>query len=120
MTVDREQDFVGRRCAEIVEQQAHTHAAVGRAEQTFDQDLADQVLVPDEILHIEAALRRIRQDQSRSNGIVSVRERVQAGLSRMRRDAWPHRRRQRRAAIAFHGRGSGALATLRKTTACAE
>ena len=47
--------------AEIVQQQAHTHTAVGRAEQMLEQDLACHVLIPDEILHIETALRRIRQ-----------------------------------------------------------
>jgi hypothetical protein len=37
----------------------HVHAAVGRAEQMFEKNLNRQVLVPDEILHIEAALRHI-------------------------------------------------------------
>ena len=120
MTVDREQDFIGGHRAEIVEQQAHAHAAVGRAEQTFDQNLADQILVPDEILHIEAALRRIRQDQSRSDGVVRICERVNARLPRMRRDARPHHRRQRGTLVAFHRRGSGAFAALGKTTARGE
>ena len=120
MTVDCEQDCVGGHRAKIVEQQAHAHAAIGRAEQTFDQNLADQILVPDEILHIEAALRRIRQDQSRSDGIVRVRERVQAGLPRMCRNARPHHCRERGAAIAFHRRGSGAFAARGKTTARGE
>ena len=56
-----EQDGVGWRRAEIVQQQAHTHTAVGRAEQMLEQNLAHHVLIPDVILHIEAALRRIRE-----------------------------------------------------------
>ena len=120
MTVDGEQDDVGGHRAEIVEQQAHAHAAVGRAEQTFEQNLAHHVLVPDEILHIEAALRRIRQDQPRGQGVAPVRERVEAGLARMRGDARPHRRSQRGAAVAFHGRGRCAFAALGKTATCTE
>ena len=120
MTVDREQDCIGGHRAEIVEQQAHAHAAVGRAEQTFEQNLADQILVPDEILYIEAAPRRIRQDQSRSDGVVRICERVNARLPRMRRDARPHHRRQRGTLVAFHRRGSAAFAALGKTTAGGE
>ena len=78
---------VSRTRAEIVEQQTHAHAAVGRAEQTVEKNLACQVLIPDEILHIEAALRRIREGQSRGQGVAPVRERVEAGLARMRGDA---------------------------------
>jgi hypothetical protein len=69
MTVDGEQGGVGGHRAEIVEQQAHAHAAVGRAEQMLKKDLSSQVLVPDEILHIEAALRRIRQGHPRGQGL---------------------------------------------------
>ena len=94
--------------------------AVGRAEQTFEKNLARQVLVPDEILHIETALRRIRQGQPRGEGVVRVRECVEAGLARMRGDARPHRRSQRGAAVAFHGRGRCAFAALGKTAACTE
>ena len=52
---------VGWRCPEIVQQEAHTHTAVGCAQQMLEKDLACHVLIPDEILHIEAALSRIRQ-----------------------------------------------------------
>ena len=120
MTVDPEQDCIGGHRAEIVEQQAHAHAAVGCAEQTFEQNFADQILVPDEILHIEAALRRIRQDQSRSDGVVRVRERVKPRLPRMRRHARPHHHRQRGALVAFHRRGSSVFGALGKTTARGE
>src|SRR3954447_21717940 len=120
MTVDRKQDFVGGHRAEIVEQQAYAHAAVGRAEQTFDQNLAHQVLAPNEILYIEAALRRIRQDQSGSDGIVRVRERVKARLPRIRTDAWPQHRRQRGTLVAFHRRRSGLSAAGRKATTAGE
>ena len=120
MTVDGEQRGVGGHRAEIVEQQAHAHAAVGRAEQMLEQDLARHVLVPDEILHIETALRRIRQRQPRGQGLAPVRKCVEAGLPRMRRDARPHRRRQRRARVVCHGRGRRALAALGKATARTE
>jgi hypothetical protein len=71
----------------------------------FEKNLARQVLAPDEILHIKAVLRRIRQGQPRGQGVAPVRERVEAGLARMRGDACTHRRSQRGAAVAFHGRG---------------
>jgi hypothetical protein len=120
MAVDGEQDVVGGHRAEIVEQQAHAHAAVGGAEQPLDQNLAGQVLVPDVILHIEAALRLIRQNQPRGQSIARVRKRVEAGLSRMRDDAWPHRSRQRGAASIFQCRGRCATAALGKTRASCE
>src|SRR3982750_855104 len=116
MTVDRKQDFVGGHRAETVEQQAHAPAAVGRAEQTFDQNLAHQVLAPNEILYVEASLCRISQGQSGSDGIVSVREGVKARLPRMRRNAWPHHRRQRGALVAYDRRGGGPFAARRKAT----
>jgi hypothetical protein len=84
---DGEQGDVGGHRAEVVEQQTHAHAAVCRAEQMFEKNLARQVLVPDEILHIEAALRRICQGQPRGQRVAPVRERVEAGLARMRGDA---------------------------------
>jgi hypothetical protein len=110
MAVDGEQGDVGGHRAEIVEQQTHAHAPVGRAEQMVEKNLARQVLVPDEILHIEAALRRIRQGQPRGQSVAPVRERVEAGLTRMRGEARTHR--QRSAAVAFHGRGRCAFAAL--------
>ena len=61
MTVDGKQGGVGGHRAEIVEQQTHAHAPVGRAEQTVEKNLARQVLGPNEILHIETSLRGIRQ-----------------------------------------------------------
>ena len=87
MTVDGEQSGVGGHRAEIVEQQTHAHAAVGRTEQMFEKNLARQVLGPDEILHIEAALRRIRQSQPRGQSVAPARERVEARLAWMRGDA---------------------------------
>ena len=120
MTVDGEQGDVGGHRAEIVEQQTHAHAAVGRAEQTVEKNLACQVLIPDEILHIEAALRRIREGQSRGQSVAPVRELVEARLARMRGDARTHRRSQRGAAVAFHGRGRGAFAALGKTATCTQ
>ena len=81
----------------------------------FEQDFARHVLVPDEILHIEAALRRIRQGQPRRQGLAPVQKSAEAGLARMRCDTRTHRRRQRRAPVVFHGRGRRALAALGKT-----
>ena len=86
----------------------------------LEKDLACHVLIPNEILHIEAAPRRIRQDQSRSDSVVRICERVNARLPRMRRDARPHHRRQRGTLVAFHRRGSAAFAALGKTTARGE
>ena len=120
MTVDGEQRGVGGHRAEIVEQQAHAHAAVGRPEQMLKQDFARHVLVPDEILHIETALRRIRQGQPRGQGLAPVQKCVEAGLPRMRCNTRTHRRRQRRAPVVFHGRGRRALADLGKAAARTE
>ena len=120
MTVDGEQHVVGRHRAEIVEQQAHAHTAVGRAEQALEQNPAHHVLVPDEILHIETALRRIREDEPRGQGIARVRERVQAGLARMRRDARPHRRRQRSASCVLQRQGRRTTAALGQARAGGE
>ena len=120
MTVNGEQGDVRRHRAQIVEQQTHAHAPVGRAEQMVEKNLARQVLVPDEILHIEAALRRICQGEPRGQGIASVRERVEAGLTRMRGDARTHRRSQRGPAVAIRGRGRCAFAAPGKTATCTE
>ena len=61
MTIDCQQDCVGWRRAQIVQQEAHAHTAVGCAQQMLEKDLACHVLIPDEILHIEAALSSIRE-----------------------------------------------------------
>jgi hypothetical protein len=84
------------------------------------EDFARQVLVPDVILHIKAALRRIRQGQPCGEGLASVQEWVEARLARMRGDARPHLPRQRRTAVVFHRRGSRALAAFGKTAARTE
>ena len=79
MAVDGEKLGIAGHRAEVVEQQAHAHTAVGRAEQMLDQDLAGHVLVPDKILHIETALRHIRQDQPRCESPFSGREFMESG-----------------------------------------
>jgi hypothetical protein len=84
------------------------------------QDFARHVLVPDEILHIETALRSIRQGHSRGQGLAPVQKCVEAGLPRMRCNTRTHRRRQNRAPVVFHGRGRRALAGLGKAAARTE
>jgi hypothetical protein len=86
----------------------------------FEKDLARHVLVPDEILHIETALRRIRQRQPRGQSLAPVQKCVEAGLPLMRCNTRTHRRRQRRAPVVFHGRGRRALAALGKASARTE
>jgi hypothetical protein len=86
----------------------------------LNQDFARHVLVPDVILYIEAALRRIRQGHPRGQGLAPVQKCVEAGLPWMRCNTWTHRRRQRRAPVVFHGRGSRALADFGKASARTE
>ena len=75
--IEREQMGVVRRGTEIVQQQAHAHAAIGRAQQPLREQPAGLVAVPDVVLHIETLLGRFREHQARDEGLHPVPKRVQ-------------------------------------------
>ena len=78
MGIDQQQMLVVRVCTEIVDQQAHAHAAIGCAKQMFQQQAAGDVVVPDVVLHVQAALRGLGQHEACDEGIHAARQRVGA------------------------------------------
>ena len=83
-------------------------AAIRRAEQALDNNPAGHVLVPDEILHIQAVPSDVRQGKPRGQGIVRLREHVDPRQTRMRRNPWPHHCRQWSTRVGGDRRGRGA------------
>jgi hypothetical protein len=116
MTIDGEQDSVGGHRPEIIEQQANADSTIGGAQQAFEQNLADCVLAPDEILHIEAALCRVRQCQSRRERIARVGECMKSRTARMRRDPRPHVIGKCGIPVTFQCGGERAITTFGETT----
>ncbi len=72
---------------EVVEQQAHAHAALGRLPERLEQQVPDLVSVPDEILRVERFFRGGGEHDTRREGVIGLRKRMDAGLARIRRDA---------------------------------
>ncbi|MNQ43647.1 hypothetical protein D3C85_573840 [compost metagenome] len=79
------QGLVQARRVVVVEQQAHPHAPFGRLAQGIEQQGARDVLVPDVVLHVQAALRRGGQQGARGKRVAPVDQRIDAGHARMLR-----------------------------------
>jgi hypothetical protein len=67
----------------VVQQQAHAHAAVGRAHQFARQHPAGQVVVPDVVLHVEAALGVARRQPPQRERLDAIGDQPEPGLARM-------------------------------------
>ena len=67
--VQRDQHAIHAAGVVVVQQQSHAHAALGCGVQGFKQQLARQVGVPDVVLHVQRALRCVRQQRSSGKGI---------------------------------------------------
>ncbi len=76
----REQDLVVGPCADVVQQHAHPHPAIGGAQQRVGEDAPGQVVVPDVILDIQRTLRRLGQDDACQQGIDAAFQRAKAAL----------------------------------------
>ena len=85
MRFERGQRRVERRGdAEVVQQQAHTHAAIGGFMEFFEQQGAGQVVAPDVVLDVQRALRRADQIHASRKRHMRIGERIDAGGARMR------------------------------------
>ena len=67
----------------IVDQQAHAHAAAGRAQHRAHQQLAAVVVLEDEILDVERALRAVRHLQPQRERVAAAREQRESGKAGM-------------------------------------
>ena len=76
---------------EVVEQQPHAHAALGRLPERLEQQVADLVAMPDVVLHIERPFGGGGEQDARGERVAGVGKRVDPGLARMRGDAWGDR-----------------------------
>ena len=81
--------IVGSRPAgvEVVEQQPHAHAALGRLPERLEQQVADLVAVPDVVLRIERLFRGGGEQHARGEGVAwHSGQRMDPGLARIRGD----------------------------------
>jgi len=93
---------------QVVEQDAHAHATVGRGEQVLRDELAGRVAVEDVVLEVDRMLRAIGERKAREQCVDRVREKAQprvlavrsAELSRFGDDRRVVHRRERRAWLA--------------------
>ncbi|MNV67726.1 hypothetical protein D3C71_1605360 [compost metagenome] len=86
--VHRRQHRVEPRRAVVVQQQAHAYAAVGRGMQGFQQHRARHVVVPDVVLHVQAAFSGARQHHAGGEGVIRIGQRVDARLAGVGRRQW--------------------------------
>ena len=66
----------------VVDQEAHAHATIRRPQQRINKDVADDVVVNQEVLRIDAALGPLRHQQPQGERIDAIEDRVEAGLFR--------------------------------------
>ena len=71
---------------QIVEQDAHAHAAIGRGEEMLREQLAGRVAVEDVVLQVDRIFRAVGERKPREQRVDRVR---QAGAGRNRRRASP-------------------------------
>ena len=84
LRVERGERFVEAAGVVVVEQQPHPDAAIGGAAQCVEQQRAREVVVPDVVLHIEAALGDIGEPNPRGERIASTEQWNDARQPRMR------------------------------------
>ncbi|MNI43362.1 hypothetical protein D3C73_976880 [compost metagenome] len=94
--IERGKHLVQTGRAVVVQQQAHAHAPVGGFVQRFQQHGAGHVVVPDVVLHIQAALGRARQHHAGGKGVMGIAQGMDTRFSgvggRLRRNAATQRR----------------------------
>ena len=66
---------------QVIHQQAHAHAAIGRFEQTIEQKPSGSIRLPDEILRIDGYCGMVNQRQAPVHGLVIMLENQKAGLA---------------------------------------
>ena len=74
------------RCIKIVDQQAHAHPAMSRAQHAVEKELSRGVLSYDEVLQVERALRAFGEARPDAERLHSRDKRVDAGLPGMKSD----------------------------------
>jgi len=84
MAVECRQRRVQPGGAQIVQQQAHAHAALGGGQQLGQQQRAGDVAAPDVVLHIQRAFGRARQQHAGGKGVVRMGQQVYAAQARVR------------------------------------
>ena len=96
MRRQRRQAVVHRTGVEVVQQESHANAAVGRFQQGLAEIRAGEVRVPDVGLHVEAAGRESRALHAHHEGLRAVAQQPEAGLAGVRvldfPDAFGHAR----------------------------
>jgi hypothetical protein len=106
MRVDRGEARVLSRGGDVVEQKAHAHAARGRAPQRLEHQRAGLVVVPDVVLHVERAVRRLREEGARGERVGRRRQRIDARAAGVRRDVGHHGAAEARRAVSADARVS--------------
>ena len=76
---------------QVVEQQAHAHPPLGRLPERLEQQVADVVAIPDEVLHVERLLCGACEQDARGERIAGVGQPVDARLAGIRSDAGRNR-----------------------------
>ncbi|MNQ29430.1 hypothetical protein D3C85_427420 [compost metagenome] len=88
MAVEREDGRVLAPCVDIVEQYAHAHAAVGRAQQFAHQQASRDVVMPDVVLQVETAARFARAQGAQGERFQIVVDQGRAAVARALRQLW--------------------------------
>ena len=66
----------------VIEQQAHANATIGCLQQLVNENPADDIVLDQVILHVDALLGSIRQQKASCQCIDAIVHRVKAGLVR--------------------------------------
>ena len=88
--VERGENGIESPRVQVVEQQAHAHAALRRAPQRLEEQQAGLVAVPDVVLRVDRPLRLGGEQHAGSEREPGLGQRVHAGLARMGGDAGSH------------------------------
>ena len=91
MRVERGDGRIEPLRVQVVEQQAHAHPTLGRLPERLEQQVADLVAMPDEVLHVERLFRGVGEQDARGERIAGVGKRMDARLAGIRSDAWRDR-----------------------------
>ena len=87
MRVERGEGRIEPLRIQVVEQQPHAHPPLGRLPERLEQQVADLVAVPDEVLRVERLFGGVGEQDARGERIAGVGQRMDARLAGIRGDA---------------------------------
>ena len=120
MRVERREVGIAILEVDVVDQDAHAHAAVGGAKQVSGEEQAGGIRIPLEVLHVETSFGQVGQHDARRERFAPAPDDREPGLARVLRGERGNFAADRRGFVGLEGGRLGARIVLRHRGAAAD